>query len=736
MADVVYRFRAVGADSVAKAYETIGRARKAQVATEREANTYARQATRSSGDAAKAQQRQADAAAKAAIRAEVRKNQELARERKKGENEAVRDSAREFRRLMQERSKARVAESRDREASLQADKRHRARSEAEALADARRESRKLFQTRRQQERELIRSQARARGQSVIGRGGVIDSGIERLTSNVGTYLALGSGAVIAGGVALAGGAARDAMSLDETSRKIAIQGRQAGGQFVDPKELSREFLNTAVATPGQKASDIAEAISMYVGKTGDLGTARKMSGTFATVASASGTQVQDIAVMASQIAEKFGIKTEAGMKDAMASIYFQGKSGAFELKDAANQYTEMTAAGARFGLNNGVEGIKTLGGLTQIAIGGTGNPAEASTAVQSMFTQLGASADLVKRTTGADVYTDKTQTKGREITTVLKDVIAGAKGNIPTLQKIFDIRGMKAVSGLITAFNDAQNAAGKNATEAERTAAGMAAMDDVLKKAIGAGTSFSEVQQDAAFQQQSASAKMTNAWQMMIDQVGGPVADQLVKLVETLSTSEGGIVALGTAADLCAQALVNIVDFAKTIPGIGKLFEPGAKTPEQRQADVAAADAEIQKIVDAGGTVPAELMAKRAAAGAAVSSTKVLSPEEYSKAMDNAKDPGAPKLGVGGGPGLMNTLFGPIADTIGVASDVIRGEPLSGKSRMSSKQEEVYNAQVQAEAAAGITTASKINDMLNALAKALGAGSGISVTGQGNLLGG
>lgn len=730
MADVVYRFRAVGADSVAKAYESIGKARKEQLATERQATTYARKATRSTGDAAKAQQRAADAA----VRAEAKKNQELAKERRKGENEAVKDSAREFRKLMQERAKARETERRERERDASDSKRHRAKSEAEALADARRESRKLFQTRRQLEREQIRSSARARGQSVIGRGGVIDSGIERLTGNVGAYLALGGGAVIAGGVALAGGAARDAMSLDETSRKLSIQGRQAGGAFVDPRVLSSEFLNTAVATPGQKASDIAEAASVYVGKTGNMDAARRFSKTFATTASASGGQVQDIAAMAASIAEKFGIKTEADMQDALASVYFQGKSGAFELKDAAGLYDKLTAAGARFGLDQGVGGVRTLGGLTQIARGSTGSSEQAAFAVEASLRQLIGKSAEIKSTTGVDVFTDKSRTKAREVTGLMKDVIAGAGGDQTKLQKIFGEEGIRGVSGLITAFNQGTEAAGANATEAERTAAGMAAMDAVLKKAIGAGTSFAEVQQDAAFQQQGASARLEGAWQKLIDQVGGPVADELVKLVDTISTSEGGIHALGEAAVICAKALVGIVEFAKTIPGVGKLFEDAPRTPEQQLADVNAADAEIQKIVDAGGNVPAELMARRAAAGMALQGSSVMSPEEYSKAMDDARS--EPKLGVGGGAGLANTLFGPIADTIGVASDVIRGEPFSGKNKMSSKQEEIYNAQVAAEAEAGITTASKINEMLNALAKALGAGSGISVTGQGTLLGG
>lgn len=562
MADVVYRFRAVGADSVAKAYETIGRARKAQVATEREANAYARQATRSTGDAAKAQQRATDKANREAVRAEARKNQELARERKKGENEAVKDGAAQFRRLMQERAKARAAETRDREASLQADKRHRAKSEAEALSDAKRESRKLFAERAKARKEAADAWNDRRAANMRGVRRSNDR-LESLAGGIGRGIyggLAGAGAAIAtGAIGLTGGAARSMVSLQDVSRQLSVQSRANGGEFVDPSTLSKEFLNTAVATPGQKASDIAEAASVYVGKTGDLGAARRFSKTFATTASASGGQVQDIAAMAASIGEKFGIRSEKDMQDALASVYFQGKSGAFELKDAAGLYDKLTAAGARFGLDQGVGGVRTLGGLTQIARGSTGSSEQAAFAVEASLRQLVGKSAEIKSVTGVDVFTDKSHTKAREVTGLMKDVIAGAGGDQTKLQKIFGEEGIRGVSGLITAFNQGQAAAGKNATETERTAAGMKAMDAVLQKAIGTGASFSEVQKDAAFAQQSTGARLTAVWETLTATVGPKVLPQLESLASRAGELAPVFEYLAGAAGMVLDAFLDFV---------------------------------------------------------------------------------------------------------------------------------------------------------------------------------
>jgi hypothetical protein len=96
-------------------------------------------------------------------------------------------------------------------------------------------------------------------------------------------------------------AARQAYQLEEAATRISINARQAGQDFVDPRVLRREFQDTAQASPGISAIDVADAVQQFITVTGDLDTARKSQKTFATVASATGSSVGDVAQAAGGI---------------------------------------------------------------------------------------------------------------------------------------------------------------------------------------------------------------------------------------------------------------------------------------------------------------------------------------------------------------------------------------------------------------------------------------------------
>src|SRR5262249_45431587 len=234
--------------------------------------------------------------------------------------------------------------------------------------------------------------------------------------------------------------------------------RGAGEKAVDPTILQKEFENTALATPGISANAVAAGTQLYVAKTGDLATARSMQHTFATVASATGSDYADIAGSAADIAQKFDIKGVEEMQQAFATLTFQGKKGAFELKDAAAYFSEMASAAQRFGVGTGPKALATLGGLAQIARTATGSAAEASTAIQDMFSELVAKAAKIKSHHRVDVF-DK-EGKARDVRDVLTELIGRVGGadlakKKSELQQIFGIRGSRAVSPLISAFSDA-----------------------------------------------------------------------------------------------------------------------------------------------------------------------------------------------------------------------------------------------------------------------------------------
>jgi hypothetical protein len=389
---------------------------------------------------------------------------------------------------------------------------------------------------------------------------------------IGKDLAIGAASAIGGGfLGMTGAAGREAMKLQDLATRIAINARGAGEEQVNATTLRKEFENTAIANPGVKATDIAEGVASFVAKTGDLATARSSMGTFATVASATGASVSDIAGTGADLMGKFGIKSDAEMKQALASLTFQGKSGAFELKDAAALFPKVGAAASRFGLGQGVESVKTLGGMMQIARSATGSGEGAATAVEAMFRQMiKKSPDLKKM--GVDVFEKGSKgTKTRDFQEVLIESIAKSGGSLPKLQKVFDTQGIRAISPLIADFNNAKNAAkasGKN--EKDATAAGVDALKAALDKAINAPGDWAEVVKDAAAAQRIASASVTASWERIKSIVGDKLAPKMAEILGKLANDPKAIEAFGNAIEIATTSIIGLYDGVNAVVGFLK----------------------------------------------------------------------------------------------------------------------------------------------------------------------
>lgn len=374
--------------------------------------------------------------------------------------------------------------------------------------------------------------------------------------------------VIGSGVALSigaiGMATRDAFRLSELANRLSISSRGAGEKAVDPRTLRKEFEQTAKETPGISAESIAEAVQGFVGKTGRLDIAREQQGTFATVASATGADVQDIAAAAADLFQKFDVTSVNDMREALSALAFQGKAGAFELKDAASQFGRLSAAAAGFNVGKGQTAVRTLGGLTQIARSATGGPEQAATAVEALFRQLRSEAVNIEKKTGVKVFKDKGKTQTDDITKLLPAIIAGAKGNQVALQDIFKDEGGRAVAPMIAAFNNArQTAVGKGgtpATEAEKTAAGLAAVNRMLNESVNAQGGWNELTKDAAQAQSTASARLTAAWEGLKATASDELVPALAELVPKLAPLAKVLGSAVTALATFAAALGKIVD--------------------------------------------------------------------------------------------------------------------------------------------------------------------------------
>lgn len=394
-------------------------------------------------------------------------------------------------------------------------------------------------------------------------------------------------------VGVAGQASRDAMRLQETAARISIQARMAGRAGVDPTELRKEFENAAISTPGAKADDVASGVRAYVTKTGDIDMARKLAKTFAVSSVATDTSAEAIGKMSADLASKFKITTVEEMQAAIAAVTFGGKEGAFEISDAAEKYAKMGAAGASFGLDKGVAGVRVLQGLSQIGMAQTADRDVTATSMGAMFRQLTAEKGNIKKRLGIDVFTDASETKARPITDLLPEIISKAAGSIPKVQDIFKDEGMAIPRALLTAYNDEGAKLGPNATKEQRDAAGTAAVRAMLDKAINATGAWTDVQKDQATISAQSSSKLTAAWQSISAAAGDKLAPQLALLAGKLAGSDKAFnvffAGMGAAAD-ALEALGALLE------RLGLIDPNRAGKAEEEKAKAKAASEELSKM--------------------------------------------------------------------------------------------------------------------------------------------
>lgn len=636
MSDITFRFVAIGQADVRAAFKQTRDAAIEMEQAVKKLDAAQAQATRqrASGRSAplginKDDQRAANSLMKTAITAQANDRKRLERDAKLSEASQLaiaKQGAQERIRVAKQEFDSRLKARQDAFKKEQAISKDATRAELDAQKRANAQA--LTQKRYAYEAEQTRRKAREDNSLFAGVGGQVKGAV------IGGVLAAG-----ALGIGVAGAAGRDALRLREVSNRLSISARGAGQEAVDPKALQEEFQRTAINTPGQTAAGIAEAVQAFVTKTGRLDVARSQQGVFATVASATGGNVVDIGNAAADLFQKFDITKMEDMADAMAALTFQGKNGAFELKDAASQFGRMSAAASAFGLEKGAKGVRTLGGLTQIARSATGSPEQAATAVEAMFRQFVSKAGEIKKLTGTDVFTDASKTKARDIQTLLTETIAGAKGNQTKLQTIFGDEGARGIKPLIATFNEAQAAAkaGGVKDEAGQVAAGLAALKKALSDAIDAPGDYAELQRDAAQAQQDSSAKMTAAWEKITATAGNSLIPVFTALADKIAENPEAIQAFADAVSAGAEAMLDLIKFIEDVAG-KKILSP-EKREEKFRKDAEKAikeEAKVKASVDSKENAAA-LQKQGKTAEAAAMLTRLADPKHAAEEADKVR---------------------------------------------------------------------------------------------------
>jgi Phage-related minor tail protein len=378
--------------------------------------------------------------------------------------------------------------------------------------------------------KVAATQERASRRMASGVAKSVGGSVKKVAGIGANALALGGG--LLGGMA-ATNAVESEIALQHAQRDILRNARGPGqADVMSPEDLRKRVTGTAVAT-GASREAITGGIAEFVKKTGDLPTAVNNMETFSKVAMAAGADVQDVFAAAADLSKQFGIKDVNEMKQAFSDLVFQGKKGAFILKDMASTLPELSAAFSAMG-GRGVGGVKELGGLAQIAKMGTGDPEVAKTALIDAFMEIvGHSKEIQSgKEFGrrVQVFEGGDPTKAMlGPSTVLANVIAASRGNAIELEKLFGRRGIKAVNPLIATYKRAaESTTGNDATKAE---AGRSALIAMIADAANTGAKWNDVQADAQNALQDTSAQLQIAQTRFNDAVGTKLLPVLTELI-------------------------------------------------------------------------------------------------------------------------------------------------------------------------------------------------------------
>lgn len=434
--------------------------------------------------------------------------------------------------------------------------RGRARARLKRIRETRREAQQAEKLQRRMEEQ--RSRGRSRARNAVGVG------------------VLAAGAAVAGaGVAVGAAAVRQGLTNEDKARSIAVQSRGAGEKMKDPRQIVREAQRTAIEVGGITAESVLDSMSTFITKTGDAELGAAFSKTFATVARATGADASEIAGAGADLMQKFDIKTVEGMRDAMAALTFQGKEGAFELKDAAAQFPKLASAASRLGGFKGVKGVRELGGLTQIARESTGSSESAATSLEAVFSGLTTNQGELQKS-GVNVFNKKGE--ARPIKDLLVDVVSKVGGDNMAekkggLAKIFGRQGIRALSPLIAAY---AKATAKGADGAEAVA-------NQLNRAMDAPGTWADVVEDAASMNQSAAAKLTTTWEQIVASASGTLVPAISGIAESFLglMDNGGLDALGFAFDVAAE---NVGFFSDALKLAAKVLGPDETSSDRAKA--------------------------------------------------------------------------------------------------------------------------------------------------------
>lgn len=531
-------------------------------------------------------------------RAGLREEQQALREKARAEERALRETARGKRQADQQALRETKQRIREEERILK----EFASAQKEALRDVERERKRIDRELERRGRVMSRREDRLATNIVHG---VRSAG--RFGLHAARELAEGAGVNLDFGRHVAANT-----DLEKTLTTVTNEGYMPNdprnARRVGIGELGHEAFNIGNKT-GTDVNDVAAGFQEFVGKTGDLQTARETMGDLAKIAKATGSDFQDVVGAAAAINAQLGDtpdKAQAIMRT-MRSIAAEGKVGAIPMREMATQMGKLAANAQR--MEGGVEkNIATFGAIAQSAklMGGASSGSNAATSIGSLMATFRSSRRLAEfRSKGVEINSKTDPTKMRNIEDILVDSFKATQGkdfasSQANLSELFKTQqAAKAVGGFQTIFSSAYGKA--KGTEQEKLEEGAKAVRkefERLSQTMGdeeLNESFNRAMNTSASkasQFNNAMQDMTLSIQTALLPVLQELAPDLVKLSKTIKEFfGGGGAAANDAADATTTAMADVGAANAAISS-----KSISKTTQQKNVDDEKA---LQKSIDA-----------------------------------------------------------------------------------------------------------------------------------------
>jgi len=253
-----------------------------------------------------------------------------------------------------------------------------------------------------------------------------------------------------GGVS-AGLIAKQQIDFQSRLVRMKIEGRATAEQM---SELKDNLFSVGKAMH-QDPGDLLSGVDRIVEKIGNFKFAKEHLEGMAMAATATGASMEDIGSLASDLKQKFGIDKE--LVESIDILFAQGKTGAFRFQDFATQGERITAAASSMLGLKGVQGVRQMGALLQMAKSATGSPEEAATSFENFAREIIKNAKPLGKL-GINVWDPVASKKAgrnvvKDVTEIMRDIDKKTNFDPKKLSKVFDIRSYRLIASFVDNFN-------------------------------------------------------------------------------------------------------------------------------------------------------------------------------------------------------------------------------------------------------------------------------------------